>query len=197
MTILSDREITELARNNDLIIPFVDESVSYEDVDCGPLIAVEAKKKVISYGLSSYGYDLRCANEFLVFNNLTPTVIDPKNFDSRCFKKHVGDECIIPPNSFVLTHSLEYLKMPENVTGICMGKSTYARCGLIANITPLEAGWRGNVTLEISNTTPLPAKLYAGEGIVQVLFFKGENCITSYARRGGKYQNQIGITLPR
>jgi dCTP deaminase len=151
----------------------------------------------ISYGLSSYGYDLRIADEFKIFTNINNTIVDPKNFDPRSFVDYQGPVCIVPPNSFALGRSVEYFKIPRNVLTICVGKSTYARCGIITNVTPFEPEWEGYVTLEISNTTPLPAKIYANEGIAQVLFFQSdEACQTSYADRQGKYQGQQGIVLP-
>jgi dCTP deaminase len=151
----------------------------------------------ISYGLSSYGYDLRIADEFKIFTNINNTIVDPKRFDPRSFVDYQGPVCIVPPNSFALARSVEYFKIPRNVLTICVGKSTYARCGIITNVTPFEPEWEGYVTLEISNTTPLPAKIYANEGIAQVLFFESdEACQTSYADRQGKYQGQQGIVLP-
>lgn len=154
-------------------------------------------KKVISYGVSSYGYDIRVANEFKIFTNINSTVVDPKNFDEKSFVDFIGDVCIIPPNSFVLARSVEYFCMPKNVTGIVLGKSTYARCGISTLATPLEAGWEGYITLEFANTTPLPAMIYANEGACQVLFMEGEvDCLTSYADRAGKYMKQTGIQLP-
>ena len=151
----------------------------------------------ISYGLSSYGYDLRIADEFKIFTNINNTIVDPKSFDPRSFVDYQGPVCIVPPNSFALGRSVEYFKIPRNVLTICVGKSTYARCGIITNVTPFEPEWEGYVTLEISNTTPLPAKIYANEGIAQVLFFESdEACQTSYADRQGKYQGQQGIVLP-
>jgi dCTP deaminase len=151
----------------------------------------------ISYGLSSYGYDLRIADEFKIFTNINNTIVDPKAFDPRSFVDFQGPVCIVPPNSFALARSIEYFKIPRNVLTICVGKSTYARCGIITNVTPFEPEWEGYVTLEISNTTPLPAKIYANEGIAQVLFFQSdEACQTSYADRQGKYQGQQGIVLP-
>ena len=156
-------------------------------------------QRVISYGLSSFGYDMRVADEFQIFSPATGTltVIDPKAMDSRALIPHRGDVCIIPPNSFALARSVEYFRIPRNVVCLCLGKSTYARCGIITNFTPFEQGWEGYVTIEISNTTPLPAKIYANEGIAQVLFFEGEQPEVSYADRQGKYQAQTGITLPR
>lgn len=167
-----------------MIEPFADEQVADD---------------IISYGVSSYGYDLRIADEFKIFTNIRNTVVDPKSFDANSMVvDHQGDVCIIPPNSFALARSLEYLRIPRSVLVVCVGKSTYARCGIITNVTPLEPEWEGHVTLEISNTTPLPAKIYANEGIAQLLFFEGEpECDTSYADRAGKYQRQTGITVPR
>ena len=153
--------------------------------------------KVISYGLSSYGYDLRVSGEFKLFTNVHNPLIDPKNFDENSFVTVTGDSCIIPPNSFALASSVEYFRIPRNVLTLCVGKSTYARCGIIVNVTPFEPEWEGHVTLEISNTTPLPAKIYAFEGLAQVVFFEGEPCEVSYADRAGKYMNQKGITLPK
>ncbi len=154
--------------------------------------------RVISYGTSSYGYDIRVTNEFRVFTNLHSSVVDPKGMDRSCFVDVVADEVLIPPNSFALARTVEYFKIPRNVITVCLGKSTYARCGIIVNVTPFEPEWEGHVTLEISNTTPLPAKIYAHEGIAQVLFFESDDpCETSYADRAGKYQSQVGITLPR
>jgi len=162
-----------------------------------PFINGQVSEGVISYGLSSYGYDIRVSDEFLIFSNAHTTVVDPKNFDTKSVVKHKGDTCIIPPNSFVLAKSVETMDMPKDVTGIILCKSTYIRAGILIPTTVLEAGWRGEITLEISNATPLPAKVYANEGIAQVLFFKGEEfCSTSYADRRGKYQDQIGVTLP-
>lgn len=152
----------------------------------------------VSYGLSSYGYDIRIADEFKVFTNLHSTVVDPKSFDDRAFVDIKGDVCIIPPNSFALGRTVEYFRIPRNVLAICVGKSTYARCGIITNITPFEPEWEGYATLEISNTTPLPARIYAGEGIAQLIFFASdEDCETSYADKKGKYQKQAGITLAK
>ena len=157
----------------------------------------QVRAGVISYGLSSYGYDLRIADEFKIFTNINNTLVDPKAFDPRSFVDYQGPVCIVPPNSFALGRTVEYFKIPRNVLTICVGKSTYARCGIITNVTPFEPEWEGFVTLEISNTTPLPAKIYANEGIAQVLFFESdEACQTSYADRQGKYQGQQGIVLP-
>ena len=155
-------------------------------------------QRVISYGTSSYGYDIRCAPEFKVFTNIHSAIVDPKQFDSESFVDVNKDVCIIPPNSFALARTVEYFRIPRNVLTICLGKSTYARCGIIVNVTPLEPEWEGYVTLEFSNTTPLPAKIYANEGVAQVIFLESdEDCATSYADRGGKYQNQVGVTLPK
>jgi dCTP deaminase len=176
-----------MATTNRMIDPFVDHQVR-----------ISGDVPVISYGLSSYGYDARCDRHFKIFHNAYNTLVDPKKFDPRSFVDHEGDDCIIPPNSFVLTQTVETFTMPDDVLAICLGKSTYARCGLVVNCTPLEPAWRGQVTLEISNTTPLPARIYAGEGIAQFLFFGGsEACSTSYADRGGKYQDQTGVTVAR
>lgn len=154
--------------------------------------------KVLSYGVSSFGYDIRCAPTFRVFTNINNTIVDPKNFDPKSYHEVVGPKCIIPPNSFALAHSIEYVRVPRDVLVVCLGKSTYARVGIVANVTPLEPEWEGHITLEFSNTTTLPAVLYADEGCVQLLFFKGNApCNTSYKDRGGKYQGQLGITLPR
>lgn len=155
------------------------------------------REGVISYGLSSFGYDLRAAPEWAIFVNAFNTVVDPKSFDVKSLVQYEGDECVIPPNSFVLTRSLEYLRIPDDVMVVALGKSSYARCGIVANVTPLEPGWEGHVTLELSNTTPLPAKVYANEGIVQLLFFQGDRPEQTYADRKGKYQGQRGVTLPR
>ncbi len=161
-------------------------------------ISQTEKGKVISYGVSSYGYDVRCAPEFKVFTNLNSTIVDPKNFDSGSFVDVAGDSCIIPPNSFALSRTLEYFRIPRDILTICLGKSTYARCGIIVNVTPLEPEWEGHVTLEFSNTTPLPARIYAGEGVAQVLFLQADGvCEQSYKDRAGKYQGQTGITPPK
>ncbi|MES2200138.1 MAG: dCTP deaminase [Chlamydiota bacterium] len=187
MSLQADRWIKEMAEEHGMIEPFVEEQVRYD----------EHGNKVISYGLSSYGYDLRVSDEFMVFTNVHNCLVDPKNFSENSFVTMRTEECIIPPNSFALARSVEYFRIPRDVLTICLGKSTYARCGIIVNVTPFEPGWEGYVTLEISNTTPLPAKIYANEGLAQVLFYKGaEACITSYADRGGKYMKQVGITLP-
>ncbi len=181
--ILADHQIRDLSLNEGMIDPFVEK---------------QNHDGVISYGLSSYGYDARCSSEFKIFTNVDNAIVDPKNFSKESFVDRDVKECIIPPNSFVLTRSVEYFRIPKDVLVICLGKSTYARCGLIVNVTPLEPGWEGHVTLEISNTTPLPAKVYANEGVAQFLFFKGSAaCEVSYADRAGKYMGQRGVTLPR
>ncbi len=155
-------------------------------------------KRVISYGTSSYGYDIRCARQFKIFTNINSAMVDPKEFDDSSFVDFEGDLCIIPPNSFALARTVEYFRIPRNILTICLGKSTYARCGIIVNVTPFEPEWEGYVTLEFSNTTPLPARIYANEGVAQVVFFESdEECETSYRDRGGKYQGQKGVTLPR
>ncbi|HTB34417.1 MAG TPA: dCTP deaminase [bacterium] len=183
MSILSDLTITELAQKHGMIKPFVKKQV---------------RKGVISYGVSSYGYDIRVANEFKIFTNINSTVVDPKNFDPKSFITIKADHCIIPPNSFALAKTVEFFKIPRDVLTVCVGKSTYARCGIIINVTPFEPEWEGFVTLEISNTTPLPAKIYANEGIAQVLFFRGDRpCGVSYADKKGKYQNQKGLVLAK
>jgi dCTP deaminase len=183
MTIKSDRWIKRMALERRMIEPFVDNQV---------------RSGVISYGLSSYGYDIRVADEFKVFTNINTTVIDPKAFDPRSFVDLKAPVCIIPPNSFALARTVEYFRIPRDVLTVCLGKSTYARCGIIVNVTPFEPEWEGTATLEISNTTPLPAKIYANEGIAQVLFFQSdEMCTTSYADKAGKYQAQRDVTLPR
>ncbi len=154
--------------------------------------------RVISYGTSSYGYDIRCSDEFKIFTNINSAIVDPKNFDSNRFVDFKGDVCIIPPNSFALARTIEYFRIPRNVLTVCLGKSTYARCGVIVNVTPFEPEWEGHVTLEFSNTSPLPAKIYANEGVAQVLFFESDEvCEVSYKDRGGKYQGQKGVTLPK
>ena len=165
-----------------------------------PFEGDQVRDGVISYGLSSYGYDIRVADEFRIFTNVYTATVDPKNFDERSFVNWQGDTCIVPPNSFALARSVEYFRIPRSVLTVCVGKSTYARCGIIVNVTPFEPEWEGHVTLEISNTTPLPAKVYADEGICQVLFFEADEddvCETSYADKAGKYQGQRGVTLPR
>jgi dCTP deaminase len=183
MGIKADKWIREKALQCKMIEPFEEKQV---------------RKGVVSYGLSSYGYDIRVAREFKIFTNINNTVIDPKNFDPQSFVTVESDICIVPPNSFALARTMEYFRIPNNVITICLGKSTYARCGIIINVTPFEPGWEGHVTLEISNTTPLPAKIYANEGIAQVLFFEGdEPCEVTYKDKSGKYMNQTGVTLPR
>jgi dCTP deaminase len=180
--IKSDRWIKEMALTKGLITPFEERQV---------------RQGTISYGLSSYGYDIRIADEFKIFTNVNNSIVDPKHFDPRSFVDFTGPVCIIPPNSFALGRSIEYFRIPRNVMTITVGKSTYARCGIITNVTPFEPEWEGFVTLEVSNTTPLPARIYANEGIAQVLFFESdEPCLVSYADRQGKYQGQQGIVLP-
>jgi dCTP deaminase len=185
MSIKSDQWIRRMARDHGMIEPFVDGQV---------------REGAVSYGVSSYGYDMRVAPEFRIFTNVLSVIVDPKHFDARSFVEFDGDVCIVPPNSFALARSVEYFRIPRNVLTICLGKSTYARCGIITNVTPFEPEWEGFVTLEISNTTPLPAKIYANEGICQVLFFEADTddvCETSYADKKGKYQKQTGVTLPK
>lgn len=167
------------------------------DVKIEPFAESAVRPGVISYGVSSYGYDVRVGRKFKIFTNVRCTVVDPKSFDPASFVDHEGDHCLIPPNSFALAETVEYFEIPRDVLAICLGKSTYARCGIIVNVTPLEPEWRGKVTIEISNTTPLPAKIYSGEGIAQILFLKAEAvCQVSYGDRKGKYQDQTGLTLP-
>jgi dCTP deaminase len=167
------------------------------DIVIRPFAEKDLKPGTISYGVSSYGYDVRVGRHFKVFTNVRCTVVDPKHFDSNSFVDVDGDDCLIPPNSFALAETVEYLEIPRDIIAICVGKSTYARCGIIVNVTPLEPEWRGKITLEISNTTPLPAKIYANEGIAQILFLRCEDvCQTSYADKKGKYQDQKGLTLP-
>jgi dCTP deaminase len=183
MAIMADRWIREQALENGMIEPFVDG---------------QKRDGTISYGLSSYGYDARVAGEWKIFTNVDSAVVDPKDFSSQSFVERDGPVCIIPPNSFALARTVEYFRIPRDVLVICLGKSTYARCGIIVNVTPLEPGWEGHVTLEFSNTTPLPARIYADEGACQFLFLQGnEPCEVSYADRAGKYQGQRGVTLPR
>lgn len=185
MSIRPDWWIKEQALKG-MIEPFEDSLVRHNE-----------NKRLISYGLSSFGYDLRAAPEWRIFVNAFNTVVDPKNFDTNSFIESEGENCIIPPNSFVLTRSIEYMRIPDNVMVVALGKSSYARCGIVANVTPLEPMWHGHVTLELSNTTPLPAKVYANEGIVQLLFFQGDKPEVTYADRKGKYQGQTGVTLPK
>ncbi|HET6232542.1 MAG TPA: dCTP deaminase [Longimicrobiaceae bacterium] len=183
MSIRPDHWIRRMAREHGMIEP-------YEDA--------QVRKGTISYGVSSYGYDMRVAREFKIFTNVNNAIVDPKNFDDKSFVNFEGDVCIVPPNSFALARSVEYFRIPRNVMTLCVGKSTYARCGIITNVTPFEPEWEGFVTLEISNTTPLPARIYANEGIAQVIFFESDSPPdVSYADRKGKYQGQVGVTVPR
>ena len=183
MSIKSDRWIRRMATEHRMIEPFADNQI---------------RDGVISYGVSSYGYDMRVAPEFKIFTNALSAIVDPKAFDPKSFVEFTGPTCIVPPNSFALARSVEYFRIPRNVLTICVGKSTYARCGIITNVTPFEPEWEGFVTLEISNTTPLPARIYANEGVAQVIFFESDEvCETSYKDRGGKYQGQQGVTLPK
>ena len=183
MSIKSDKWIRKMSLNEEMISPFVDNQI---------------RKGTISYGLSSYGYDIRVSDEYKVFTNVNNSVVDPKKFDEKSFIDYKGDICIVPPNSFALARSIEYFKIPRSVLTVCLGKSTYARCGIIVNVTPFEPEWEGHVTLEISNTTPLPAKIYSNEGLCQVLFFESDEiCEKSYKDKKGKYQNQRGITLAK
>tara|TARA_B100001123_G_C15014415_1_gene908900 strand:- start:48 stop:602 length:555 start_codon:yes stop_codon:yes gene_type:complete len=183
MSILSDRSIKKLVLEKEMIKPFVSE---------------QKRDKSISYGLSSFGYDVRVSNEFKIFTNVDSVIVDPKNFKSNSFVSRKANECVIPPNSFVLASTVEYFKVPKDILVICLGKSTYARCGIIVNVTPLEPGWEGHVTLEFSNTTPLPAKIYANEGAAQFVFLKGNEVPeVTYEQRNGKYMKQKGVTLPK
>ena len=187
MTIKADKWIRRMAEQHGMIEPF----------EPGQVRSVDGQR-IVSYGTSSYGYDIRCSNEFKLFTNLNSTIVDPKNFDPNSFVDMNGPYCIIPPNSFALARTVEYFRIPRNVLTICLGKSTYARCGIIVNVTPFEPEWEGYVTLEFSNTTSLPAKIYANEGVAQVIFFEADEvCETSYKDRGGKYQGQQGVTLPK
>ncbi|NLW05760.1 MAG: dCTP deaminase [Pseudomonadaceae bacterium] len=187
MSIKSDHWIRRMAQEKAMITPFEPGQVREAD-----------GQKIISYGTSSYGYDVRCANEFKIFTNINSTIVDPKNFDEKNFVDFKGDRCIIPPNSFALARTVERFSIPRDVLVVCLGKSTYARCGIIVNVTPLEPEWEGYVTLEFSNTTTLPAVIYANEGVAQMLFFGGDQvCDVSYKDRGGKYQGQEGVTLPK
>ncbi len=187
MSIKSDKWIRRMAESHGMIEPF--EPGQVKRTDKGP---------IVSYGTSSYGYDIRCSEEFKIFTNINSAIVDPKDFSANSFVDFKGDVCIIPPNSFALARTVEYFRIPRNVLTICLGKSTYARCGIIVNVTPFEPEWEGYVTLEFSNTTPLPAKIYANEGVAQVIFFEAdEACETSYKDRGGKYQGQKGVTLPK
>ncbi len=183
MAIKADKWIRKMAAEHRMIEPFSEKQVS---------------KGVISFGLSSYGYDIRIADEFKIFTNINTAIVDPKEFDTKSFVDFKGSVCIIPPNSFALGRSVEYFRVPRNIMTICVGKSTYARCGIITNVTPLEPEWEGYITLEVSNTTPLPARIYANEGIAQILFFESDElCEVSYGDRKGKYQGQQGITIPK
>ena len=187
MGIKSDRWIQRMAEEFQMISPFESQQIRESE-----------RGRVISYGTSSYGYDIRCSDEFKIFTNINSAVVDPKNFDEQSFVDIKADVCIIPPNSFALARTVEYFRIPRDVLTICLGKSTYARCGIIVNVTPLEPEWEGHVTLEFSNTTPLPAKIYAHEGVAQVLFLGADElCSVSYKDRGGKYQGQVGVTLPK
>ena len=188
MSIKPDVWIKKMAQSQGMIEPFSENQVRVDDKG----------EKLISYGVSSFGYDVRCANEFKVFTNIHSVIVDPKVFDDKSFVDITADVCIIPPNSFALARTVEYFRIPRNVLTICLGKSTYARCGIIVNVTPLEPEWEGHVTLEFSNTTNLPAKIYAGEGVAQMIFFESdEECEVSYKDRDGKYQGQTGVTLPK
>jgi dCTP deaminase len=183
VSVKSDRWIRKMALERRMIEPFAEKQV---------------REGVISYGVSSYGYDVRIGDEFKIFTNINSTIVDPKSFDPRSFVDFRGDVCLIPPNSFALARSVEYFRIPRSVIVVCLGKSSYARCGIIVNVTPLEPEWEGIVTLEVSNTTPLPAKIYANEGIAQMLFFESDEvCEVSYADKKGKYQGQQGLTLPK
>jgi len=187
MSIKSDKWIRRMAVEHGMIKPF--EAGQVRENGAG---------RIVSYGTSNYGYDIRCSDEFKIFTNINSAIVDPKNFDANSFVDVTGDVCIIPPNSFALARTVEYFRIPRNVLTICLGKSTYARCGIIVNVTPFEPEWEGHVTLEFSNTTPLPAKIYANEGVAQVLFLESDEvCETSYRDRGGKYQGQKGVTLPK
>ena len=187
MSIKSDNWIRRMVEQHRLIEPFEPAQVRHNGA--GP---------IISYGTSSYGYDVRCAPEFKIFTNINSTIVDPKQFDEKSFVDLAAEVCIIPPNSFALARTVEYFRIPRNVLTVCLGKSTYARCGIICNVTPLEPEWEGHVTLEFSNTTPLPAKIYANEGVAQMLFFESDEvCETSYRDRGGIYMGQKGVTLPK
>ena len=187
MSIKSDRWIRQMAENNQMIEPF----------ESGQ-IRENHGNKIVSYGTSSYGYDVRCSDEFKIFTNINSVIVDPKAFDESSFVNFKGSSCVIPPNSFALARTIEYFRIPRTILTICLGKSTYARCGIIVNVTPLEPEWEGHVTLEFSNTTPLPARIYANEGVAQMLFMESDEvCETSYKDRGGKYQGQTGVTLPK
>lgn len=197
--ICNDNRIMELVDEHRMIEPFLPHQVRSETRrdPTVPDVNVTDYKRVISYGLSSFGYDIRLGTKFKVFTDTFSTVVDPKNFDPRCFVEVEGSKCIIPPRSFVLGHSVEYFRIPKTVMTICLGKSTYARCGIVVNVTPFEPGWEGQATLEFSNTTPLPAVIYANEGCAQVLFFEGVEPRVTYDQRRGKYQGQEGVVPPR
>lgn len=185
---MHDGWIEKMAKDHKMIEPYIGQQIKEE----------QSKGRVISYGVTSYGYDARVSNEFKIFTNVDSDIVDPKNFSKSSFVDRSGDECIIPPNSFVLARTVEYFRIPRDVLVICVGKSTYARCGIIVNVTPLEPEWEGHVTLEFSNTTPLPAKIYANEGACQFIFLKGDSvCLRSYADKMGKYMGQLGVTLPK
>lgn len=187
MSIKSDRWIRRMASEYGMIEPFEPGQIKHVN-----------GRSIVSYGTSSYGYDIRCSEEFKLFTNINSAIVDPKNFDSNSFVDVKSDVCLIPPNSFALARTVEYFRIPRNILTICLGKSTYARCGIIVNVTPFEPEWEGYVTLEFSNTTPLPAKIYANEGVAQVIFFESDEvCEVSYKDRGGKYQGQHGVTLPK
>ncbi len=187
MPIKSDRWIRKMADEHQMIEPFEKNQIKHSE-----------GQAIVSYGTSSYGYDVRCSNEFKIFTNINSAIVDPKNFDATSFVDVVSDVCIIPPNSFALARTVEYFRIPRNILTICLGKSTYARCGIIVNVTPLEPEWEGHVTLEFSNTTNLPAKIYAHEGVAQMLFLESDDiCEVSYKDRKGKYQGQRGVTLPK
>jgi len=187
VSIKSDQWIQRMAIEHGMIEPY--ESGQVRD---------RGLERIVSFGTSSYGYDVRCADEFKIFTNINSAIVDPKNFDANSFVDVQSDVCIIPPNSFALARTVEYFRIPRNILTVCVGKSTYARCGIIVNVTPLEPEWEGHVTLEFSNTTPLPAKIYANEGVAQVLFFESDEvCAVSYKDRAGKYQGQQGVTLPK
>ena len=187
MSIKSDKWIRRMAQQHGMIEPFEPGQVK-----------TSSRGAIVSYGTSSYGYDIRCSNEFKIFTNINAAIVDPKHFSANSFVDFRGDVCIIPPNSFALARTVEYFRIPRDILTLCLGKSTYARCGIIVNVTPLEPEWEGHVTLEFSNTTPLPARIYANEGVAQVIFLESDEvCETSYKDRGGKYQGQQGVTLPK
>jgi dCTP deaminase len=213
MSIKSDKWIRDKALNHGMIQPFVQDQVRYKESTCENckgqparginavtpcLICNRVPERLVSFGVSSYGYDIRAAPEFKIFTNINSAIVDPKHFNESTFIEVNAESCLIPPNSFALARSVEYFKIPKNVLVVCLGKSTYARCGIVVNVTPLEPEWEGQITLEFSNTTPLPAKIYANEGVAQLLFFESdEQCETTYRDRSGKYQGQTGITLPK